>query len=108
MLVFPVLIGLSWPVHRVRSFNNIIQTSQSQKEIRLANQGQARYQWKLAFDYLPGDSSIATDYQTLAGFHELVFGSLNPFWFEDAYDYQTTASNFGTGDGVTTAFQLAR
>lgn len=108
MLVFPQLIGLSWPVTRTRAFSTIVQTSQSGKEIRLANYGQAVYNWKLQFDYLPNDAAISTDYQTLAGFLELNNGSLNQFLFDDQYDDVTTSSNFGTGDGVTTQFQLAR
>lgn len=108
MIIFPVLIGLSWPVARKRVFSTEIQTAQSGKEIRLADYGQAVYEWNLTFDYLPNDVAISTDYQTLAGFLELNFGALEPFLFEDAYDFSTIASNFGTGDGVTTTFQLAR
>jgi uncharacterized protein (TIGR02217 family) len=108
LLIFPTLIGMSWPVTRKREFSTIVQTAQSGKEIRLANYGQARYSFKLVFDYLPGDPAIGTDYQTLFGFMELQFSELTPFWFQDKYDYQTTLSNFGTGDGTTLSFQLAR
>jgi uncharacterized protein (TIGR02217 family) len=108
MIIFPILLGISWPVARKREFSTIIQTAQSGKEIRLANYGQARYSFKIPFDYLPGDPAIGTDYQTLFGFMELQYGQLSTFWFQDKYDYQTTLSNFGTGDGITTTFQLAR
>jgi uncharacterized protein (TIGR02217 family) len=108
MLIFPTLIGVSWPVSRKKEFSTIVQVSQSGKEIRLANYGQAIYNFKMSFDYLPNDAAIGTDYQTLAGFFELNNGALNAFLFDDPYDDSTTLSNFGTGDGVTVAFQLAR
>jgi uncharacterized protein (TIGR02217 family) len=107
-LVFPQLIGITWPVQKRLLNSTIIQTAQSGKEIRLANYGQARYEWELTFGYLPGDPAFGTDLQTLMGFFEGTYGSLTPFLFQDMADYSTVASNFGTGDGTTTTFQLAR
>lgn len=122
LLTFPTLLGIYWPGRKM-GFSTIIQQSVSGQEVRIANWIQARYQWDFPFEYLPGDPSVATDYQTLMGFIELNNGPFSAFLFHDAYDFitspnlnssnwtsatGTSPSEIGIGDGSTTTFQIGR
>lgn len=127
--LFPSLRGIQYPTEKIFKLDTIVQMSQSGHEVRLPNWTQARYQWRLPYGYLPNyfapnDPTTqnpvqwpqdSLDLQTLAGFYELMLGQGNVFRFFDPTDYTTspnlsspTPSAIGIGDGVTTAFQLAR
>jgi uncharacterized protein (TIGR02217 family) len=105
--VFPSLIGLMWDVKRTAMWDpgSRVQESASGKETAVAYWSYPRYQWELAFEYLPSTAS-QPDFQSLLGFFNSRKASFDSFLYADATDNAATGSQLGLGDGVTTAFQL--
>ena len=116
-VIFPTLLGISYPVRKRTNFNNIVQQATSGIEVRIANWTYGLYEWTLPFDWL---SSVAAqnDFQTLESFYEQVYASWAMFLYDDPTDDFTTAASAlksvngtltpGIGDGTTTTFQAAR
>lgn len=100
--IFPVLIGITYPIIKRRTFNTIVQAAVSGIEVRIEQYGAPLYEWDIPYDFLP-----TADYVTLTNFYESVYGQWASFLFSDPTD-NTTAGivTLGTGDGTTTAFQL--
>lgn len=65
------------------------------------------WEFELSYDVLRGDA-INLELQTLMGFFEQMLGSCTAFNYTDPTDYSVTSQAFGTGDGITTQFQLLR
>ena len=112
-LVFPYLPGLTWPVDRSEGlFDTTTQVSGSGKKTSFANKTQATYRYSLAFEGLDSSGAnaglIAYSKQALSGFFNQTLGGAAIFNFFDVDDGQATAQSFGTGDGATATFQLAR
>lgn len=103
---FPTLLGLSYPVEKTPMWSTKIQTSVSGKETRLGFWSYPRWQYSIGFDVLRSDSHA--ELQTLIGFFNARMGSYDDWLFLDPDDYIATDQVFATGDGTTTAFQLAR
>lgn len=113
VLVFPQMPGLTWPVDReIGNFDTTTQTAMSGKKAIFANRTQAQYRYMLtveALDWAGGRPNLTTNSaQTLLGFYNQVLGGGLIFNFWDIDDNAAAAQNFGTGDGTTVAFQLAR
>lgn len=106
LAVFPTLKGLSLPVKRTPMFKTSAQPAASGRETRLALQSFPRYRYELIFEFLRAGSQA--EYQSLLGFYNLRGGSANYFAFSDPDDNTATDEPLGTGDGVTTDFQLIR
>lgn len=109
--VFPSLPGLGWDVERTPMWNNIVQESQSGKELRLANWTYPRWKWSLGFNLLRQGNVNGTAYtelSTLAGFYNARQGSFDSFLYTDASDNSVTGQALGLGDASTTTFQLVR
>jgi uncharacterized protein (TIGR02217 family) len=105
--VFPTLVGLSFDVIRTPQWSTIIQEAASGKETRVAKRSFPRRTWELTYDLLRSDS-VNLELQTLEGFFNLRQGAFDSFLFNDPDDNTVTGQAFGTGNGVATAFQLAR
>ena len=106
--LFPSLPGLAWPVQRtVRAAPVEVRTTPSQREFRTRDATQPRYVFTLQFDFLRSRAALA-EWQTLLGFYNLRGGEFDDFLFLDALDNTATNQPFGTGDGVSTQFQLLR
>jgi hypothetical protein len=111
--VFPYLPGLTVPVTRsAGAFDTTTQVAMSGKEVRFANRTQARYKYELTVSGLDSSGAnaglVAYSKQALEGFFAQCLGGALIFNYFDVDDFQATAQQFGVGDGVTTAFQLAR
>lgn len=110
--VFPYLPGLGWPVERSSAqFDTTTQIAMSGKKTTFANRVQGVYEYNLTIDALGSDGNVAlvaNSWQTLVGFINQCYGSALIFNYWDVDDNLATTQGFGTGDGVTTAFQLAR
>ena len=112
--VFPYLPGLGFPVERSAGlFDTTKQEAMSGKAVYFANRTQARYRYTLSFDGLDSSGAswpglIANTQQTLIGFFNQILGGARVFNFYDVDDCLATLQGFGTGDGTTTTFQLAR
>lgn len=104
--VFPVLPGLLWDVVKKPLFRTLIQSAVSGKELRLAQMSYPLYQFSLSYEVLRANA--LAELQTLMGFFNARNGSFDSFLYIDPDDNAITTQNFGTGDAVTTAFQLTR
>jgi len=105
--LFPSLPGLAFDVGKSPMFSTDVKTSVSGREMRRANWAHPIYQIALTYEFLR-DELTFDELKTLAGFYMQRQGSFDPFLFTDPDDYQVINGQFGTGDGVTTAFQLER
>ena len=101
--VYPVLVGLSWPILKTPKFKTNIQTAVSGKELRASFMAYPTYKFTLLYEYLSN-----TDIQSLVGFFLLRQGSFDNFLFTDNNYKSVTAQNIGTGTGALTTFQLTR
>jgi len=108
--IFPTLRGSFvagrkpiWSTQREKAFSGY--------EARFPNWSYPQYQYSLKFEFLRGDAA-ETDWQTLTGFYNQLFGGSNLFQYsflEDGGSLAPTAAQLiGTGDGAATTFQLLR
>lgn len=104
--ILPTLPGMSFPVERTPIWSTKVQESTSGKEVRLAYWSYPRWKYSISFDFLR--SGAQAELQSLVGFFNARQGAFDDWLFNDPDDNTATAQLFGTGDGVTTTFQLAR
>lgn len=105
--VFPTLSGLGFDVHRVATWSNQRQQSVSGKITSLAYWSFPKWSYELVFNYLRADPTNL-EFQALAAFFNLMKGGFDTFLYLDPDDCAVTSQLVGTGDGVTTGFQLVR
>ncbi len=105
--LFPALAGLGWNNTKAPKFNTIVQTSVSMAELRGSFASTPVYTFTLTFDLLR-DNTTFNELKQLIGFFLARQGSYDSFLYADPSDSIATLQPFGTGDGSTTAFQLAR
>lgn len=105
--VFPALQGLTFPIIRTPQWGTIIHEAVSGKEYRVAKRGNPRRVIELSFDLLKGPT-LGTDLATLEGFFNARTGAFDSFLIALDEDNTVAAQSLGTGDGVTTTFQLKR
>lgn len=108
----PSLVGQAWPVTRTTLWSATKETAFNGASVAYSNWSYPRYKWTLSYNYLGAgniNGQTNTDWQTLSGFYDRMQGSANLFQYSDPDDCQVAAlQQFGTGDGVTTGFQLSR
>jgi len=105
--VFPELIGQSFLVAKTPTWATKIATTSSGRERRRKTWSYPRWQFKVAYEVLR-DLPATPDLDRLAAFFLLHAGQYQEFFFYDPGDNTVTSQRFGTGDGVTTTFQLTR
>jgi len=105
--VFPTLPGLGFDVVKTPTFSTSIQSARSGRELRRRNWAHPLYKIGLTFEFLR-DELAFNELKTLAGFYMQRQGSFDSFLFTDPDDCWVFNRQFGTGDGVTTQFQLDR
>ena len=105
--VYPTLPGLGWSFIKTPLWKTGKSETASGREFRTRYQTYPRYTYKLTYEVLRERDGL-TELQTLMGFFNKVNGSFDTFLFADPDDNAVTAQLFGTGDGVTTQFQLVR
>jgi uncharacterized protein (TIGR02217 family) len=106
--VYPSLPGLAFDVRRVPMFKTITHEAASGREYRGFLMGSPRYRYILTYDILTDNGSWLDGFRTLLGFYNARKGSYDDWFFTDPDDYAAGGSVFGTGDGSTKTFQLAR
>jgi len=106
--VFPTLPSRSMPFTRSPVWKTIGPEMLSGAEALQQPWTYPRYKYVMNSGYLRTGAAFQ-DYQTLIGFFNSGGGRNSPFQFDDPTD-DTAPTNqlFGTGDGVTTSFQLVR
>lgn len=106
--VFPSLPGVSFPVVRTAIGRRMRQEAISGAETVSSAWTYARYRYALTYDFLRQAAAFG-EIQTLIGFYNQMILSSDVFLYDDPNDDTApTDQGFGTGDGVTTAFQLVR
>lgn len=104
--VFPDLPGLKIDIGRSPVWKTQTRESVSGRELRLALMQSPRWRYRLGFEVLRAGAEA--ELQQLVGLFNACRGSWDNFLFFDADDGVATAAQFGTGDGTTTQFWLAR
>ena len=106
-LVFPTFTGLTWDREYKASFNTVVQTAVSGKEIRIALMYTPIYEFNLTFDFLRNKPN-AKEWQTLYNFYLAHKGSFDSFLFDYAEDNTAVNQLIGIGNGSNKFFQLVR
>jgi len=105
--ILPSLVGLGFDVTRTPVWDTTVQQAISGKETRIAKRTYPSWKWELSYSVLRSGASYG-ELQQLAGFFNARQGMFDTFLYQDADDNSVTAQVIGTGDGVTTGFQLIR
>lgn len=105
--VFPTLAGLKWDVKRIPMHKTVTKATVSGREFRALQMLYPRYTYKLAYEVLR-DDTVNNELKTLMGLFNSMHGSYDSFLYSDPDDNAVVTQTFGTGDGVTTQYQLVR
>lgn len=106
--IFPSnLPGLKWDVVRTDAFKTSIYESLSGAERRIRHRTIPKRRIELSFEVLR-EQGQWDELKLLQSFYLDRSGSFDSFLFHDPFDGQANNLQFGTGDGVTTQFQLFR
>lgn len=105
--IFPTLAGLKWDSTRTPSFNTLVHRSASGREIRMALMLYPLWTFSLSYEVLRIGGGFS-ELQTLSSFFMARYGQYDSFLYTDPTDNSVTDQLIGTGDGVTTTFQLVR
>jgi uncharacterized protein (TIGR02217 family) len=104
--VFPSFIqGLTWDIVRTPCWNTGLQTALSGKASTISYQQYPLYEYELTYELLRNDR-IPSDLKSLVGFFNSCQGQAGSFLYVDPTYNSVSQEPFGTGDGVTKAFQL--
>jgi uncharacterized protein (TIGR02217 family) len=118
-VLFPRIRGLAWSVVVTPTFSTDIQESLAGREVRLQNFQNPIWEFTLSYEYLLNDPKFRDDteqtpLETLIGFFIARGGQFDDFLLNltdltgRAEDSIYSGQPIGTGNGVTTAFQLVR
>lgn len=106
---FPVLPLVAYPVQRTLLTSTAKEEAISGQTFRYAMRSRPKWQWQLSFEGLRENfGGVTGEWTTLNAFLLSILGPANPFYYLDQIDNSATAAQFGTGDSVTTTFQLGR
>jgi uncharacterized protein (TIGR02217 family) len=105
--IFPALPGLAWPVTKMPISQTRVQRAVSGRELRALDYPYPLYQFTLEFNFLRAAPTY-NELGTLIGFVEACQGAYNTFLYDDPTDDTATGAVIGTGNAITTAFQLVR
>lgn len=108
--IFPALPGLEWNVRKVPQWNTRVQRSVGGMELRATYYSAPLWKWTLSYEFLR-ETSALVEFSTLAGFYNARQGMYDSFLYSDPTDNTIPVSapqQFGTGDGTTVNFYLAR
>lgn len=117
LAIFPSTPLSGWSVKKTPSWPATIQTGATGKESRVQMQTRPRWRWELTYEILRDKFDVRqslglgvgyNELRTIAGFYLFVGGPLTAFLYDDPTDDAVTAGFIGTGDAVTTQFQLVR
>ena len=104
--VFPTLPGVTWDISKSPEFSTKIQTSASGAETATAYWSYPKWAFSLKYDLLR--SGAYNELEQLVGLFLKCRGNFDTFLYTDPDDNSVTGQTIGTGDGVSTYFQLGR
>ncbi|HEY3771324.1 MAG TPA: DUF2460 domain-containing protein [Candidatus Angelobacter sp.] len=118
-LLFPKIRGLSWEVVKNPTLSTEIQSSLAGREVRIQNFQNPIWEFTLIYEYLLNDPKFrddtgSTPLEQLIGFFLTRGGQFDDFLLNESdltqrlEDSVFSGQPIGTGDGVTTNFQLVR
>lgn len=105
--VFPFLRGQSFLLMKTPQWSSKVDISVSGVERRRALWSYPIWRFRMAHEFLR-DSASTLELQRLVTFFNSKSGSTTGFFYLDRTDNLATDVQFGTGDGVTTTYQLVR
>ncbi|GHH09387.1 hypothetical protein GCM10008023_06010 [Sphingomonas glacialis] len=105
--MFPLLIGQSFLVSKRQIWSTAITTASNGRERRRSLWSYPKWSFKVSYEVLR-DRPTQRDVDRLVTFFNIQAGRRLNFTFYDPGDNTVEAQQFGTGDGVTTQFQLIR
>jgi uncharacterized protein (TIGR02217 family) len=112
VVIFPTLVGLGWNVVKRPIWGTSIATAASGGEVQTSYYQYPIWEFDLTYDILNDEqtlaSTTASDFRTLIGFYNSMYGNLMKFAFQDPDDNTVVGQVIGTGDGVTKTFVLCR
>lgn len=106
-VLLPTLAGLTWNTTKSPRFNTSIQSAVDMSEVRVSFSATPIWDFTRSYELLR-DNVTNNELKQLGGFFLARYGSWDNWLFLDADDGTALLEPFGTGDGVTTAFQLKR
>ncbi|MDP3124609.1 MAG: DUF2460 domain-containing protein [Thiobacillus sp.] len=104
--VFPTLPGIKWNVKRTPMWNTLSEESVSGKEASVALMTYPLRKITLAYELLR--AGALAELEQLEGFFNARRGKHDTFLYNDPDDNTVTDQSFGTGNGTTPSFALAR
>lgn len=107
LATFPELPGVAWSVIRAPTFETIVKTLPSLRDVSTALYTSPRKRFELPYEVLR-DSVSQGELQTLVGFFDQMRGRYERFLLRDPRDYQLADAVIGTTDGAITTFIVAR
>jgi uncharacterized protein (TIGR02217 family) len=118
-LLFPRIRGLSWEVVKNPTLSTEIQSSLAGREVRIQNFQNPIWEFTLIYEYLLNDPKFrddtgSTPLEQLIGFFLARGGQFDDFLLNESdltqrlEDSVFSGQPIGTGDGVSTNFQLVR
>lgn len=105
--IFPFMPGQSFLQLKTPVWSTDIQTSVSGRERRRQLWSFPKWRFKIAYEVLR-DAPDKLELQKLFTFFNMHAGSYQEFFYYDHSDHSVVGQSIGTGNGVTTAFQLTR
>ena len=106
MSTFPTLAGVAYDVKKTPVWSTRVQTANSGKEQRLNQWTYPRWKFQLVYNFLR--QNVNSEFQTLVGFINSMYGQFNQFYYQDSSDYSYTSQSLGVGDGTTKNFAIVR
>lgn len=106
--VFPILLGMEFPVKKTPNFNTLEHKTVTGMRKAVSLQSYPIWTFEVSYSYLSDNGSPTDDIHTLQGFFLARYGKWDDFLFNDVTDNNVTNETFGVGDGTTTQFQLVR
>lgn len=105
--IFPFLIGQSFLQLKAPVWSTDVQTSVSGRERRRKLWSYPKWRFRIGYEVL-SDAPSRLELQRLFAFFNAHGGAFKQFFYYDRYDHTITSQSIGTGNGVTTSFQLTR
>lgn len=104
--VFPPLPGLKWNVKRTSIWKSLSEEAVSGKEASVALMTYPLRRYTLSYELLR--AGALAELEQLEGFFNARRGKHDTFLYNDPDDNTVTDQSFGTGNGTTPTFALAR
>ncbi|MGC1300935.1 MAG: DUF2460 domain-containing protein [Caulobacteraceae bacterium] len=105
--VFPQFPGQGFWALKTPSWNTTIKKAASGRQIRITQQGQPIWQFKVGYGVIRDQPSVA-EIDALFAFFNDCQGQLNDFYLLDPFDNVVTSQIVAQADGVSTSYQLTR